>query len=217
MRSKSQRKKEHMKRRRQKKELRQRRHLEDVQRAVGSPAAARQYQRFLQQVPQGWAGESPEDVAVFDDQVLQSLPPEQAQQVTAVRAALQDAVESRGSDALQRVASIPRSSPVSPWRLFIRGLIAWLANDPGAAGESWRRLDPERRPGRIAIAMMAALRTDLDQAAETAVPAQPAAEVVAPWSSPLGRTLLYHAKLLRRMRFDRVALRTAKAGLSVPE
>src|SRR5262249_40846118 len=119
---------------------------------------ARHRQRLAQQIPLAWPGERSDDVAVFEDTALTSLPPRLVPQVTAVREALQDALETRGEDALQRVSAIPRGSPLSEWRLFIRGLIDWLADESAAAGEAWKRLDPERRPGRIATAMRVALR-----------------------------------------------------------
>ncbi len=182
---------------------------------------ARHRQRLAQQVPQSWAGELSEDAAVFEDAALTSLPPELVSQVTAVREALQDALASRGDDALKRVSAIPRSSPLSEWRLFIRGLIDWLANESAAASETWMRLDAKRRPGRIATAMMIALRSDLEHATplqeptESAKPSDEAA-IASTWDR-FDAAQLYHGKLLRRVRFDRVALRVAEAGLKTPE
>lgn len=184
---------------------------------VGSNVRHRQ--RLQQQVPQAWPGEAPEDAAVFDDTVLASLSPELAQQVVVVRESLQAASESRGDEALKRASVIPRSSPLSEWRLFIRGLMDWLANEEDAAGEAWGRLNPERRPGRMATSMMVALRSDLDQLSLAAHEPDGASEEGSPaeWLRRCDDQLLYHAKLVRRVRFDRAAIQVAEAGLKVPE
>ncbi len=177
---------------------------------------ARHRQRLAEQIPNAWQGELPEDVAVFDDNVLARLEPDVAQQVMAVRSALDDALASRGDDAVKRVSMISRGSPLSEWRLFLRGLIDWLAENTQAASDAWKRLNADRRPGRIATAMMLALRTDL----ETATPRQNEAPAAEPDASPWtdwDDQQLYHAKLLRRVRFDRAAIRAAEAGLRVPE
>jgi hypothetical protein len=124
--------------------------------------------RISQQAPSAWPGELAEDVAIFDDAALGPLSPELAAQATAVRAALRDALERRGEEGLQRVSSIPRESPFSEWRLFLRGLVEWLEECPDAASDAWKRLNPERRPGRIATVMLLAARADLENATPSA-------------------------------------------------
>ncbi len=229
MSSKSQRRKERHEQKRKEKRNKQAQSqrrpaeiLRTVELNVGSNARHRQ--RLAQQVPRAWPNETPEDVAVFDDIVFATLPPEIAQQVTAVRDALRDATESRGDEAIKRTSVISRSSPLSEWRLFIRGLVDWLAGETEPASESWKRLDPQRRPGRIATTMMVALRTDLEEVSHPTVNPEPAAATSEPANAtptlPWDRwddQLLYHAKLLRRVRFDRAALRVAEAGVKVPE
>jgi len=183
---------------------------------------ARHRQRLAQQIPQGWPGELAEDVAVFDDSALAAQPTETALQVEAVRDALREATESRGDEALKRVSTIPRGSPLSEWRLFVRGLVDWLAGRTESAGEAWVRLDSERRPGRIATSMLLASNSDL----ENASPTPESSEHVPPEAMDGARGLawsrfdaqqLYHAKLLWKQRFDRPALRVAEAGLKVRE
>jgi hypothetical protein len=217
--SKSQRKKEQARRKQQKKRLKTRRQQQEIRRTIetASGSNARHRQRLLQQTPKAWASEAPEDVAVFDDAALEGLPPELANQARAVREALQDALESRGDDAFKRTSIIPRSSPLADWRLYIRGLVGWLADDTQAAHEAWKRLDPERRPGRIATAMMTALRTDLEHVSPPQRSANAEDEAPTAWFNRCDEQLLYHARLLRRTRIDRPALRTAQAGLDVPE
>jgi len=105
--------------------------------------------RIAKQEPVAWDGETPEDVAVFDSAVLETLSSELREQVNAIRKALALACASNGNqadDANQLVAMIPRNSPLSPWRLFVRGFQPWLSNDFDAAQKSWSRLDPQHRP-----------------------------------------------------------------------
>ena len=193
------------------------------QRKVEVPLGSnsRHRQRLAQQLPRAWTGETPEDVAVFDDSVLSTLPPEVAHQVAAVREALQDATESRGENAVKVTAVISRGSPLSEWRLFIRGLVDWRTGDTAAASEAWGRLDPERRPGRIAPAMMLALRSDLELLPSQVVRLQAnensgETSRASSWDH-WDELLLYHAKLVRRVRFDRAALRLASTALTAPE
>lgn len=226
--SKSQRKKErHAKRRKEKRKERNQsgsRWTETDRHAqIALGGNARHRARLTRQVPVTWPGELPEDVAVFDDLALAALPPERLSQASAVRAALRDALESRGDDALRLVADIPRNSPFSEWRLFARGLVDWLADRHAAAAETWRRLDPERRPGRIATVMTLALRADLENVSSR--PEPPAAaeskgtesDGNESASAPFDAQQLYHARLLRRVRYDRAALKVAEAGLKIPD
>jgi len=220
--SKSQRRKERHTRKRNEKRKKQGQdpsRLSGFHRGALPPLGSHQRhrQRLAQQFPQAWAGEIPEDVAVFDETVLSTLPTELAQQVSLVREALQAVTESRGEEALKPLSVISRSSLLSEWRLFIRGLVDWLANRTDAASETWKRLDFERRPGRIATAMMLSLRSDLEQA--SLVPQEEQGPPLVPEFSAKewDDQLLYHAKLLRRVRFDRAALRVAESGLKVSE
>lgn len=222
--SKSQRQKERHTRKRQEKRKAQKQSQSparrpEIQRHDDVPLGsnARHRQRLSQQTPRAWPDETLEDVAVFDDSALSALPSELAEQVSAIRAALQDACESRGEVAVGRLSVISRGSPLSEWRLFIRGLVDWLAEDAEAANEAWKRLNPERRPGRIATAMMVALRSDLEDVSHSQGTGEPCDESQSPSWNRWDDQLLYHAKLLRRVRFDRAAIRIAEAGLSVPE
>ncbi len=177
----------------------------------------RHRQRLARQTPRAWPGEMPEDVAVFEDSVRESLPAELAEQAAAVRTAVRNACALRGEEALEQVAKISRHSPFSPWRLFIRGLVAWLADEMEAAREAWKRLDPQRRPGRIATVMLATLRDDLEQVRVEKSASQLHPPPVAASGDQLDAQLLYAAKLLRRMRIDRVAIRVAEKAVRIPE
>lgn len=219
MASRSQRRKETQKQKRKKKKEQQRKRQTGTQQKPSPMSAGntRHQQRVLRQRPTAWSEELAEDQAIYDDAVLETLTPDVTGQVIAVRDALQLACDARGEEALQRVSDIARSSPLSEWRLFLRGLVAWLSDDHSAAGETWKRLDFSRRPGRIAIAMMNSLRTDLQSASAT--PAKPDASEVDSndWSGQLDEHLVYHAKLLRRVRFERAAIKMAETGVRIRE
>jgi hypothetical protein len=206
-------------RKQQKVRRQQRKRLKERQRKKGNvlQGNSRHRQRLALQKPRSWKGEILEDVAVFDDSVLESLSPELASQVSAVREALEAACESRGDEALKCVSGVSRNSPLSQWRLFIRGLVPWTADDTEAASEAWKRLAPERRPGRIAIAMMCAHLTDLDRVSVAESNREPNDDREANWCSRLDDQLLYHAKLLRRVRIDRAAIRVAEVAVRAPE
>jgi len=235
MASKSRRKKQLRKRKQKSKSKNKKQRNRRKQPSRSTPQATgsgtRHLRRLERQVPQAWEDEPREDVAVFDDSVWTSLPANEAGYVSAVREALVEACASRGDEALKRVADIPRRSPLSEWRLFLRGLVPWLAQETERASQAWSRLNPERRPGRIAAAMMIALRTDLDRlSVETTETTETTTESTTEstndtesvtgrrdWLDRLDKSLLYHTKLLRRVRFDRAAIRIAKAGLRIPE
>lgn len=58
----------------------------------------------------------------------------------------------KGQDepARQALNGIGLTSPYLDWKLLLRGLMAWAANDTPRALENWGRLTPDRLPGRIA-------------------------------------------------------------------
>ncbi|MDB2686707.1 hypothetical protein N9Y42_05805 [Mariniblastus sp.] len=174
-------------------------------------AVGRRHQQQLESlVPAAWQNELLCDVAVFDDQVLQQLSSEEQQRVVAVKKGLDLITSGRLDEAENSVAEIPRKDPLSQWRLLIRGLKHWFSNDLNAAKESWNRLDANRRPARIACALTLAHRDDLaDVSVKTEVPidivSNPAPLV------PIDNSLLLGAKVVRRMRIDRPAIKKAAA------
>ncbi len=172
-----------------------------------SPPASRDPDRLKRRVsrvrPLAWADETPEDVAVFDDTVLARLAPEVAAEVSLVRQSLELVSDSFGNEANNQLASISRRSPMSEWRLFIRGLVHWYENRIDDARESWNRLDTQRRPSRIARALIASERSDLQthlDAASTSTLGQEAQSLG--WDNEI----LSAAKLVRQVRVDRPAI-----------
>ena len=172
-----------------------------------TPSATQNPDRLARRIarvrPLAWDGECPQDVAVFDDAALATLPPEIAAEVALVRDALELVADSSGADANDRLTPIPRRSSMSQWRLLVRGLVDWYDNRFDEAQESWKRLDPERRPGRIARSLTASHRPDLDSlvsAAASGTPNEQAEQMG--WDGPI----LSAARLVRRTRIDRPAV-----------
>jgi tetratricopeptide (TPR) repeat protein len=56
----------------------------------------------------------------------------------------------RDEPARETLNGIGLSSPFLEWKLLLRGLIAWTANDTPRALENWSRLTPARLPARLA-------------------------------------------------------------------
>lgn len=106
--------------------------------------------------PKALADEPVHDVAVFARSSRDQLPTELQLQATAVSAALELLRQGADAQALEGLKDIPRASPFADWRLFVRGLVACYAADMSAARTAWERLDPARRPARIAAVLLKA-------------------------------------------------------------
>ena len=72
--------------------------------------------------------------------------------------------------ARQSLQGIGLQSPFLDWKLLLRGLLAYTANDDVRAQENWSRLDPERLPAKLALPF----RYNLDPAFRARVPANQA-------------------------------------------
>ena len=169
-------------------------------------------------VPTAWVGENQIDVAVFDEAVFATLNAEQQSEVASVKESLRLIECGKPDQANEAVAAIPRKSELSDWRLLIRGITSWLASDLAAADKAWSRLDIDRRPARIASALQLAHRDDLTElAAGRATSPGPTdgkateSETTVP-EPPLDHELLKAARIVRRMRIDRAAIKIATAG-----
>jgi len=161
--------------------------------------------RIAKQSTVAWQGESAEDRAIFDDAALATLDGELAQQVAWVRQALGEVCGRCVGEAVERLATIPRRSPLADWRILVRGLVGWHAGDLTQASEAWSRLDRQRRPWRIAASLMLAHRDDLTELRLNASPSSDADL----WLATCDDQLLQHAKLVRQSQVQRVALRAA--------
>lgn len=97
--------------------------------------------------------EPAEDQAVFDADVGLRLAADLQAEAALVREALDLTARGEPHAALDRLAGIGRKSPYAEWRLFVRGLVAFQRGDRAAAHEAWHRLEPGRRPARIAAVL----------------------------------------------------------------
>jgi hypothetical protein len=111
---------------------------------------------WLKLKPVAAAAEGPEDRAVFDPSVGGQLSPDLAAEAARVREALEMCAQGELYAAVDHLIAIDRRSPFADWRLFVRGLVAFQRSDLAAAREAWKRLDPTRRPARIAHQLDAA-------------------------------------------------------------
>lgn len=168
--------------------------------ATGSPAAARKLPGGLARQdrarrPRPLPDEPLADIAVFEPARRAELPEDQARQAAAVAEALERLTDRRDGEALRLVADIPRGSPFSEWRLFLRGLLDWYAGKLDDADRCWQRLDAARRPARIAQV----LRLAEDPSALNQLPADDRRR--------------QSAALVREIRFERPALAEAERRL----
>ena len=90
------------------------------------------------------------DQAVLHPERSQPSMPELGQEAALVRQALEALYAADEAKALGLVRDISRSSPLSEWKLLVRGLAAFYRGDHGETQANWNRLDPERAPQRIA-------------------------------------------------------------------
>jgi tetratricopeptide (TPR) repeat protein len=68
----------------------------------------------------------------------------------AVRQAFAHYEAGRDDAAREALNAVGLTSPFLEWKLLLRGLIAWSANDTARALENWSRLSPSRLPARLA-------------------------------------------------------------------
>jgi hypothetical protein len=164
--------------------------------------------------PVAWAGEAIEDAAIFDHSALAKLDAKIASEVSLIRQALRSVADGQGGEVNVPLESISRRSPLSEWRLFVRGLIDWYENRFDEAQECWKRLDSNRRPYRIASALIASQRDDLSSLLAAATTETPDQEAL---SNGRDQAVLSAAKRVRQTREERPALAEATRELSQPE
>ena len=68
----------------------------------------------------------------------------------AVRRAFAEYEAGQDEAAREALNAVGLSSPFLEWKLLLRGLIAWSANDTPRALENWSRLSPGRLPAQLA-------------------------------------------------------------------
>jgi tetratricopeptide (TPR) repeat protein len=87
------------------------------------------------------------------------LPADLHGQMDSLRQAFQHADEGEDDAARDKLQEIGLQSPFLEWKVLLRGLLAYYAQDDTRAVENWQRLDPQRLPFRIA----APLRLGIDK------------------------------------------------------
>jgi len=90
------------------------------------------------------------DQAVLHPERSQPCSPEVGQEAALARQALEALYAADEATALGLVRDIARSSPLSEWKLLVRGLAAFYRRDHDETQANWGRLDPDRAPQRIA-------------------------------------------------------------------
>jgi tetratricopeptide (TPR) repeat protein len=91
-------------------------------------------------------------------------------QMDSLRHAFHHAEKGEDDVARDKLQGIGLQSPFLEWKVLVRGLLAYYAQEDGRAVENWQRLDPKRLPFRIA----APLRFGIDKEFARAQP--PAAQ-----------------------------------------
>ncbi len=85
-----------------------------------------------------------------------------------VREAFQHYEAQRDEQARQALQAIPLGSPFLEWKVLLRGLLAYSAQDDAKAIDNWQRLDPRRLPAKLA----APLRWQIDPTFRQTLPRQ---------------------------------------------
>jgi tetratricopeptide (TPR) repeat protein len=101
--------------------------------------------------------------SVADAAILQegagknAVPPELKEDHDRIVQAFREVENGQDDAARQTLAAVGLKSPFLEWKILLRGLQAYYANDDERARENWQRLDPERPPARIAAPFRAAI------------------------------------------------------------
>ena len=131
-----------------------------------------------------------------------------------VRKAFADYEAGRDDVAREALNGIGLASPFLEWKLLLRGLIAWSANDTPRALENWGRLTPDRLPARLA----APFRLTADKSFAATLPANRLPQV-AQQADQLGGGLNETLRRLRKQlaNEDMIPAALETARVLVPE
>jgi len=100
------------------------------------------------------------DQAVVHPERAGEIAPELARDVRLVRQSLERLEAKDEAGALVLLRDMARSSPLSEWKFFIRGMAAYYRRDAAEIQVNWERLDPKRKAFRIAQRMRRLARAD---------------------------------------------------------
>jgi tetratricopeptide (TPR) repeat protein len=90
------------------------------------------------------------DQAVLHPNDTQTVPADIRSGAAAIRESLDTLYAGDEVAAYQSLKTIPRTSPLADWKLFVRGLAAYYRGNRDEMRANWERLDPNRRAQRIA-------------------------------------------------------------------
>jgi hypothetical protein len=97
-----------------------------------------------------------------------SLPAELHPAFDLILTAFAQAEAGADDAARETLQGVGLLSPFLEWKLLLRGLLAYYANDDARAVENWQRLDPRRLPYRVAAPLRFAIDRDFARAQPTA-------------------------------------------------
>jgi tetratricopeptide (TPR) repeat protein len=128
--------------------------LEEVVRLLLSlgleqPAFALQ-ERLGSPETRGGLSEFAADQLVIHPERAAAAAPELARDAQLVRRALEQLQARDEVGALERLRDLARSSPLSEWKFFVRGLAAFYRGDAAESQANWDRLDPKRTAAAVA-------------------------------------------------------------------
>ena len=89
------------------------------------------------------------DMAVIHPERAQNTPPEIARDAKLIRESLEKICSGDDEGGLTPLRDLPRSSLLSEWKFFARGLVAHYGGEPEESQANWDRLDPKRQARRI--------------------------------------------------------------------
>jgi hypothetical protein len=103
------------------------------------------------------------DEAVLHVDRQKDSPPEVARDAALIRQSLERLQAKDDAGALQLLRDLPRSSGLSEWKFFVRGLAAHYRGDADESKANWDRLDPARKAFPIAQRLLRLKETDIAQ------------------------------------------------------
>ena len=103
------------------------------------------------------------DAAVIHAGRQQDSSPEIARDAGLIRQSLERLQAKDEAGALQLLRDLPRSSALSEWKFFVRGLAAHYRGDAGETKANWDRLDPARKAFPITQRLLKLKEIDVTQ------------------------------------------------------
>ncbi len=89
------------------------------------------------------------DQAVIHPERMRDISPEMAREAGLIRQSLEKLQAGDDERGLALLRDLPRSSPLSDWKFFVRGLAAHYRGNSAEAQSNWDRLDENRKPRQI--------------------------------------------------------------------